>query len=376
MEFKINSKSFDKLLSKVIPAVPSRTPMAILENFLFEIKDGLLTVCATDLEISLRSSQNVAADSNAKMVVPAKLLHDIIRALPDIQLSVSTDSNSRLKLTTDKGVYHISYFSPEDFPEIPTVSRDKEIVIASDDLKRAFDKTSFAMSKEDMRPAMTGTLLEFAKDGLRFVATDGHRLVKYVNKSILTDYTEQYIIPERAISVLSKLLGDGDVKIYLSKTHASFISGDIEFITRLIGEKYPAYNSVIPLENENLLTVDRSELLSTIKRMLIFSSGTSKQVKFSISSNSLEVSSENIDTGSNAVETVQCDYSGESMDIGFNTAYVNDILSHLDSSKVVFKLHSPTKACIIEPVYAEDNSDKAPENEEVMMLLMPVRLNN
>uniref|UniRef100_A0A832DG85 Beta sliding clamp n=1 Tax=Ignavibacterium album TaxID=591197 RepID=A0A832DG85_9BACT len=376
MEFKINSKSFDKLLSKVIPAVPTRTPMAVLENFLFEIKDGLLTVCATDLEISLRSSQNVAADSNAKMVVPAKLLHDIIRALPDIQLSVSTDSNSRLKLTTDKGVYHISYFSPEDFPEIPTVARDKEIVIASDDLKRAFEKTSFAMSKEDMRPAMTGTLLEFAKDGLRFVATDGHRLVKYVNKSILTDYTEQYIIPERAISVLSKLLGDGDVKIYLSKTHASFISGDIEFITRLIGEKYPAYNSVIPLENENLLTVDRSELLSTIKRMLIFSSGTSKQVKFSISKNNLEVSSENIDTGSNAVETIQCDYSGEAMDIGFNTAYVNDILSHLDSSKVVFKLHSPTKACIIEPEYSSEGSDKAPENEEVMMLLMPVRLNN
>lgn len=383
MEFKINSKSFDKLLSKVIPAVPSRTPMAVLENFLFEIKDGLLTVCATDLEISLRSSQNVAADSNARMVVPAKLLHDIIRALPDIQLSVSTDSNSRLKLTTDKGVYHISYFSPEDFPEIPTVSLDKEIVIASDDLKRAFDKTSFAMSKEDMRPAMTGTLLEFAKDGLRFVATDGHRLVKYVNKAILTDYTEQYIIPERAISVLSKLLGDGDVKIYLSKTHASFISGDIEFITRLIGEKYPAYNSVIPLENENLLSVDRSELLSTIKRMLIFSSGTSKQVKFSITANNLEVSSENIDTGSNAVETIQCDYSGEAMDIGFNTAYVNDILSHLDSSKVVFKLHSPTKACIIEPVYSagkpeysSEGSDKAPENEEVMMLLMPVRLNN
>lgn len=383
MEFKINSKSFDKLLSKVIPAVPSRTPMAVLENFLFEIKDGLLTVCATDLEISLRSSQNVAADSNARMVVPAKLLYDIIRALPDIQLSVSTDSNSRLKLTTDKGVYHISYFSPEDFPEIPTVSRDKEIVIASDDLKRAFDKTSFAMSKEDMRPAMTGTLLEFAKDGLRFVATDGHRLVKYVNKTILTDYTEQYIIPERAISVLSKLLGDGDVKIYLSKTHASFISGDIEFITRLIGEKYPAYNSVIPLENENLLSVDRSELLSTIKRMLIFSSGTSKQVKFSITANNLEVSSENIDTGSNAVETIQCDYSGEAMDIGFNTAYVNDIISHLDSSKVVFKLHSPTKACIIEPVYSagkpeysSEGSDKAPENEEVMMLLMPVRLNN
>lgn len=369
MEFKINSKNFDKLLSKVIPAVPSRTPMAILENFLLEIKDGLLTVQATDLEISLKSSQNVAADGNLKIVVGAKFLHDIVRALPDLQLSISTDSNSRLKITTDKGVYHIAYFSPEDFPEIPAVSREKEIVIASEDLKKAFDKTSFAMSKEDMRPAMTGTLLEFAKDGLRFVATDGHRLVKYVNKSILTDYTEQYIIPERAISVISKLLGDGDVKIYLSKTHASFITGDIEFITRLIGEKYPAYNSVIPLENENILTIERSELLSTVKRMLIFSSGTSKQVKFSLSANTLEVSAENIDTGSNAKETIQCSYDGDPMDIGFNTAYVNDILSHLDSEKVIFKLHSPTKACIIEP-------DKTNENEEVLMLLMPVRLNN
>ncbi|MFN3872496.1 MAG: DNA polymerase III subunit beta [Ignavibacterium sp.] len=376
MEFKINSKSFDKLLSRVIPAVPTRTPMAVLENFLFEIKDGLLTVQATDLEIALKSSQNVAADSNAKMVVQAKLLHEIVRSLPDIQLSISTDSNSRLKLKTDKGVYHISYFSPEDFPEIPVVARDKEIVIASDDLKRAFDKTSFAMSKEDMRPAMTGTLLEFAQDGLRFVATDGHRLVKYVNKSILTDYTEQYIIPERAISVLSKLLSDGDVKVYLSKTHASFITGDIEFITRLIGEKYPAYSSVIPLENENLLTVDRSELLSTVKRMLIFSSGTSKQVKFSISQNDLEISAENIDTGSNAVEKVQCEYNGEPMDIGFNTAYVNDILSHLDSEKVVFKLHSPTKACIIEPDISSESAGKTSANEDIMMLLMPVRLNN
>lgn len=383
MEFKINSKSFDKLLSKVIPAVPTRTPMAVLENFLIEIKDGLLTVQATDLEISLKSSQNVAADSNTTMVVPAKLLHDIVRSLPDIQLSISTDSSpdsrqsgSRLKLKTDKGVYHISYFSPEDFPEIPVVARDKEVIIASDDLKRAFDKTSFAMSKEDMRPAMTGTLLEFAKDGLRFVATDGHRLVKYLNKSILTDYTEQYIIPERAISVLSKLLSDGDVKIYLSKTHASFITGDVEFITRLIGEKYPAYNSVIPLENENILTVDRAELLSTIKRMLIFSSGSSKQVKFSISANNLEISAENIDTGSNAVESIQCEYTGESMDIGFNTSYVNDIVSHLDSEKIIFKLHSPTKACIIEPDYSQNGSNKNSENEEIMMLLMPVRLNN
>ncbi len=369
MEFKINSKVLEKLLSKIIPAVPSRTPMPILENFLFDIKDGSLTVSATDLEIALKSSLNVAANQNIKMVIPARLLYDIVRSLEDAQVNFSVDGNGKLKITTDKGVYNLSYLPSEDFPEIPAVSREKEININGTELKKAFDQTAFAMSREDMRPAMTGTLLEFDKDGLKFVATDGHRLVKYINKSFTSEAHEQYIIPERAISVLVKQLGESDVRIYLSKTYASFLINDFEFISRLIGEKYPAYNSVIPLENENFLTISRTELLSAIKRMMLFSTSNSKQVKFSIAENSLEVSAEDIDHGSNAKENIQCEYKGDPMDIGFNTAYVNDILSHMEGDKLVFKLHSPTKASIIEPTKTE-------ENEDIMMLLMPVRINN
>ncbi len=369
MEFKINSKVLEKLLSKIIPAVPTRTPMPILENFLFDIKDGSLTVSATDLEIALRSSLNVAANQNIKMVIPARLIYDIVRSLDDAQINFIVDSNGKLKITTDKGVYNLSYSPAEDFPEIPVVSKEKEIIINGVELKKAFDQTAFAMSKEDMRPAMTGTLMEFDKDGLRFVSTDGHRLVKYINKSFTSDAHEQYIIPERAISVLLKQLGESDVKIYLSKTYASFLINDFEFISRLIGEKYPAYSSVIPLENENFLTVSRTELLSAIKRMMLFSTSNSKQVKFSIGENTLEVSAEDIDHGSNAKENIQCEYKGDPMDIGFNTAYVNDILSHLEGDKIVFKLHSPTKASIIEPTKTE-------ENEDIMMLLMPVRINN
>lgn len=369
MEFKINSKVLEKLLGKIIPAVPTRTPMPILENFLFEIKDGSLTVSATDLEIALRSAINITAEKNVKMVIPARLLYDIVRSLEDTMVNFSIDGKGKIKIKTDKGLYSLSYSPSEDFPEIPSVSKEKEVIINGNDLKKALDQTAFAMSKEDMRPAMTGTLLEFSKDGLRFVTTDGHRLVKFINKSFQTEVQEQYIIPERAISVLLKSIGDHDVKIYLSKTYASFIINDLEFISRLIGEKYPAYNSVIPLENENLLTVNRAELLSAIKRMMLFSTSNSKQVKFSISSSALEVSAEDIDHGSDAKEAVQCEYKGDSMDIGFNTTYVNDILSHLDSDQITFKLHSPTKAGIIEPVKQE-------ENEDIMMLLMPVRLNN
>jgi DNA polymerase-3 subunit beta len=369
MEFKVNSKVLEKLLSKIIPAVPARTPMPVLENFLFDIKDGQMTVSATDLEIALRSSINISADENIKMVIPAKLLFEIIRSLRDTQIHFEAESNSKLKLTTDNGVYNIGYSSPEDFPEIPAVAKDNEVTLNGIDLKRAIDQTSFAMSKEDMRPAMTGTLLEFSDEGLKFVTTDGHRLVKYIYKGIKRDQFDQYIIPERAISVLSKLTTDSDVKIYLSKTNISFQIADLEFITRLIGEKYPAYNSVIPLENENLMTVKTPDLLSTIKRMMLFSSSNLKQVKFSISKDGLEVSAEDIDHGSNAKENVECQYAGEPMDIGFNTAYVLDILSHVDNKEVIFKLHSPTKACILVPVETK-------ENEDLMLLLMPVRLNS
>lgn len=368
MEFKVNSEILEKLLSRIIPAVPARTPMPILENFLFEIKDGALTVSATDLEIALRSSINVASDENISMVVPARLLYDIIRSLKETQINFQTDGNAKLKLTTDNGVYNIGFSPAEDFPEIPSVSRDKEISISGKDLKKAIDQTSFAMSKEDMRPAMTGTLFEFTPEGLKFVATDGHRLVKFINKNIKTGADEQYIVPERAIAVLSKLLGEQDVKLYLSKTNVSFVSGELEFISRLIGEKYPAYNSVIPMENENTLIINRTELNDSIKRMMLFSSSSSKQVKFSIDKNNLEVSAEDIDLGSNAVENIKCEYDGDKMDIGFNTQYVSDILNHVNDDTVLFKLHSPTKACIIEPV-------QVPEDEELMLLLMPVRLN-
>ena len=369
MDFKVNSKILEKLLSKVIPAVPSRTPMPILENFMFEVKDGSLTVSATDLEIALRSAINVASEENVSFVIPARLLYDIIRSLEETQILFKTDSNSKLKLSTENGTYNIGYLPAADFPEIPQVARNKEITLNGKDLKKAIDQTSFAMSKEDMRPAMTGTLLEFTPDGLRFVTTDGHRLVKFVNKNIKTASEEQYIVPERAISVISKLLGETDVKIFISKSNISFNLGDVEFITRLIGEKYPAYSSVIPLENENLLKINRLAITSTIKRMLLFSSSSTKQVKFSIKKNKIEISAEDIDHGSDAVENLTCEYKGDPMDIGFNTQYVNDILTHVDNEKVIFKLHSPTKACIIEPGTTQ-------EDEELMLLLMPVRLNS
>jgi DNA polymerase-3 subunit beta len=377
MEFKVNSKSLEKLLNKIIPAVPSRTPMPILENFLFDLKDGLLTIFATDLEIALKASLNVVSEENIKIVVPARLLYDIVRSLQETTINFEVTPTGKIILKTENGYYTISYLLPEEFPDIPSfpeTSGDKEeiieINIGGEKLKYAIEQTAFAMSKEDMRPAMMGTLLEFQNEGLRFVTTDGHRLVNLLYKNINADITEQYIVPERAISVLSKIIEEKDVKMLLSKTHISFRTGDLEFITRLIGQKYPDYNSVIPLENENKVKIKAESLHNSIKRMLLFSPTTSRKVKFILSENNIEISAEDLDQGSFAKENIICEYTGESMEVGFNSTYVNDMLNHLqDEEELLFKLHSPTKAVIVEPVKSKDE-------EELMMLLMPVRLNS
>lgn len=375
MEFKVNSKELDKLLGKIIPAVPTRTPMPILENFLFEVKDGLLTIYATDLEISLKSSLNIVTEDNIKVVVPARLLNDIVKSLKETTIHFKFSTNKKINLITDTGKYVISYLDPDEFPEIPAVTDDKnvkdinEVLINGVELRQAFEKSSFAMSKEEMRPAMMGTLFEFTDDGLRFVTTDGHRLVNLQKKSVKANFNQQYVVPERAVSVLLKILDEKDVKIFMTKSYASFKLNDIELITRLIAQKYPDYNSVIPLENEFLLKVNTKDIHDSIKRMMLFSTSSTRRVKFSITKNSLEISAEDLDIGASGEEKVGCEYSNDDLEIGFNSAYVNDVLNHMsDNEEIIFKLHSPTKAVIIEPVVKK-------ENQDLMMLLMPVRLN-
>ena len=375
MEFKVNSKELEKLLSKIIPAVPARTPMPILENFLFEVKDGQLTIYATDLEISLKSSLNIVAEENIKIVVPARLLNDVVRSLKDTTIHFKLMANKKINIVTDMGKYTISYLDADEFPEIPAVDAEKnakdinEVLVNGVELRQAFDKCAFAMSKEEMRPAMMGTLFEFTDDGLRFVTTDGHRLVNILKKNIKAAFNQQYVIPERAVSVLSKILDEKDVKIHLTKTFVSFKLNDIELITRLIAQKYPDYASVIPLENEFQMKVNTKDIHDSIKRMMLFSTSSTRRVKFSISKDALEISAEDLDIGASGEEKVVCEYEGDSIEIGFNSAYVNDVLSHLNTEEeIIFKLHSPTKAVVIEPVQKK-------ENQDLMMLLMPVRLN-
>lgn len=379
MEFKVNSKELEKLLSKLYPAVPSRSPISQLENFLMEIKDGKLTAYASDLEVALKASLNIVSEENIKFAIPAKLIYDMVRTFSDTTIHFQFLDNGKINVSTDKGKYKISYLDADEYPELPSFSTDdveniEKFSINGLDLKYIFDKTYFALSKDEVRPAMNGVFFQMSEEGLKNVATDGHRLVYINKKNAEFSYNAEFIVPERAVSILMKGLDDSEVTLYFKKesnSTVSFVLNDVELVTRLIDKKYPDYRAVIPAENDNMLKINLKELQDAIKRMMLFTtSSNTRRVKLSISNNNLEISAEDVDKGASGTENVTCEYSGEPMDIGFNSVYLNEVLSHMQSENdILFKLYNPTKAAILEPEKKKDNFD-------LLMLLMPVRLNN
>ncbi len=375
MNFNINSKDLEKLLTKIFPAVPVRTPMPLLSNFLFELKDGKLTIYATDLEIYLKSSVPVSAEGEFKGLLPARRFYDLIRSLKDSDIRFEIEADNVIYLVTPGGHYKFNYLPSDEYPKIPKFPDDendaelKEIVIKGEDLKYSLEKTVFAISKEEVRPAMMGLLLEFEEEGLRFVATDGHRLVNLLNKNIKHDLTEQYIVPEKAVSILTKLVEEKDVKIFINSAHISFQTDNLELISRLVNYKYPDYKAVIPYENEYELLVNREELLNSLRRMLLFAITKIRKVTFNITEDKLEISAEDIDSGANARETLECVYNGMPVELSFNAAFLSDLLVHMsEQEKVLFKLHNESKAVLLLPGEKQENLD-------LLMLMMPIRAN-
>ncbi len=376
MKFKVNSKELEKTLAKVFPAVPTKTPVAILENFYVEIQDGIMTVYATDMEMAMKSSLNVVAEGDFSAVISARKFYDTIRALGDTSLTIETLDNLRLKISWEKGEFVLSYQPASEFPKIPAFPADGSegeifsFTLGGEELKTAIDKTSFAISKESFRPAMMGILFEFSEEGLRFVSTDGHRLINILYKNHSVETPASYVVPGDVMTILQKVLDEKEVKIFFSKSHASFILDDLELIARLINERYPDYKSVIPLENEFTLTINPKDLLASVKRVMLITSDKLKRVKLNLEEGKeVEISAEDMDMGDSSKETVAGVYIGDAMEIGFNANYLSDVLSHLsEENEIVMKLHSPNKAVVIVP--AEEK-----ENQELTMLLMPVRLN-
>ena len=372
MKFSVSSSDLQKKLSLAGGAISSNPVLPILEDFLFRIEDGTLTIAATDLETSVITTMEVNADGNGTVAVPAKILIDTLKALPQqpITFDVNED-NFGIQITSAYGKYKLAGENGEDYPDIPEPSEADEVSVSALSLLEGINKTLFATSTDELRPAMTGVFFQVDFSKLIMVATDAHKLVKYSVNDIDGEVSSQFIVPKKALNLLKSALPSTDeaVQVSFDKANAFFSFGQTKMACRLIDARYPDYNAVIPVDNPNELLIARSDLQQSLKRIVIYANKTTNQVILNIADGSLTVSAQDLDFSNEATEQMACQYSGEPLTIGFNAKFLVEMLGVLEGEEVRLEMSTATRAGILVPT--EQNA-----GQEIMMLVMPVMLSN
>ncbi|NEM99009.1 DNA polymerase III subunit beta [Pontibacter burrus] len=372
MKFIVSSSALLKQLASINGVVTNNPVVPILENFLFEISDSTLTITASDLETSMITELPVEARENGRIAAPAKILLDTLKNLPDQPVTFTIDEETyTIEISSSNGRYKLSGENATDFPRVPVVTGGNAIEIPSNVLSRAINKTIFAVSNDELRPAMTGIFVQLRSDNVTFVATDGHRLLRYRRMDVATSQEASLIIPRKAFTLLKSTLPTEAtaVRMEFNNSNAFFSFDNIRMICRLIDERYPDYENVIPVQNPNKLIIERQSLLSSVKRISIYSNKTTHQIRLKLSGSELQVSAEDLDFSNEANERLACQYDGEDMEIGFNAKFLIEMLNNIDSDEITFELSTPNRAGLLMPLANEDN-------ENVLMLVMPVMLNN
>lgn len=369
MRFIVSTSELLKKLSLIGGVISSNTVLPILEDFLFDInEEGEMKIFATDMETSMSTTIKVEANEKGRIAIPARILLDTLKTLAEQPLTFSFDENTfAVELSSSTGKYKLAGENPEDFPLIPPVSDAEKVEIASDVLGKAITNTIFATSNDELRAAMTGVYFQMETNGLNFVATDASKLVKYTRKDIKSKIASSFIVPRKALQLIKGSLPNFEtlVSISYNNTNAFFSFDDTELICRLIDARYPDYNAVIPSENNNILELNRVDFLNTLKRISIFSNKTTYQCVLNVSSSEMKVSSQDLDFSNEAFERMDCNYSGDNIEIAFNARYLIEMLSILTTNEIHLELSTPARAGILVP--AEQD-----ENEMLLMLVMPV----
>jgi len=370
MNFVISSASLLKHLQGISGVLSTSNALPILDNFLFEIKDGLLTVSASDLETTMRTTMDVEAKEEGKVAVPAKLLLDVLKNLPDQPCTFLVDTDSfSIEIAYDNGKSKMVGYNGDEFPRTPALENSSSIRISGEIISRAINKTLFATGVDDLRPVMSGVFCEFSPDNITFVATDAHKLVRFTRTDSQADGSSSFILPKKPLNLLkTNLKGDEEVRLDYNDSNAVFTFNDLVLICRLIDGKYPNYEAVIPKENPNVLTIDRAQFLSSIKRVSIFANKTTHQIKLKLAGSELSLSAEDIDFANEANERLTCNYAGEDLEIGFNSRFLMEMLNNLESNEVRLEMSAPNRAGLLMP-------SESVEHEDILMLVMPVMLN-
>lgn len=374
MKFIVSSNALLKQLQSLSGVLASSNTLPILDNFLFEIDNKQLTITASDLETTITATMAVEAKEQGAIAIPARLLLDTLKAFPEQPLTFSIDTRLfGIEIISDQGKYKMTGFNGVEFPKSPVLEEPRTIMIPGGTLVTAINKTLFATGNDDLRPVMSGIFFELGEEGIRFVATDAHKLVRYSRTDIQAEGGASFIVPKKPLTLLKNALGsssNAEVTVAYNENNASFTFDNTILVCRLIDGKYPNYEAVIPKKNPNKLTIDRAGFLSSIRRVSIFSNKTTHQVRLSINGSQLKVSAEDLDFANEANEQLTCSYEGEDMTIGFNSRFLMDMLNNLNSENVVIEMSAPNRAGILLP------AESTEVGEDVLMLVMPVMLNN
>ncbi|WP_044397295.1 DNA polymerase III subunit beta [Lacinutrix sp. Hel_I_90] len=372
MKFIVSSTYLLKQLQVLGGVINSSNTLPILDNFLFDIDNNALTVSASDLETTMSSTLEIESDSKGSVAIPARLLLDTLKTFPEQPLTFTIEDNNIVEINSNHGKYALAYADGAEFPKAVALEDPSATTIAGHILATAISKTIFAAGNDDLRPVMSGVFFQFSTDNLTFVATDAHKLVKYTREDVSASQVAEFIMPKKPLTLLKGILAasDENVTIEYNDSNAKFTFENTILICRLIDGKYPNYEAVIPKENPNKLTIDRTQFLNSVKRVSIFSNKTTHQIRLKIAGAELNISAEDIDYSNKAEERLTCDYQGDDMQIGFNSRFLTEMLNNLNATDVQLEMSMPNRAGILTPV------DGLDEGEHVTMLVMPVMLNS
>ena len=374
MNFIVSSSYLLKNLNAISGVITSNPVVPILENVLFEIESGNLLITASDLQTSVIVELQVESKEDGSVAIPAKILIETLKNLPEQPVTFSIDDqNYNIEINSDNGKYKLAGENSADFPKVPTLNDGFSSAIDSSILNSAISNTIFSTSTDELRPAMTGIFFKLSNSSGTFVSTDGHRLVKYIRTDIKGDEVDHdMIIPRKSLNLLKSVIPTDkstDINLEFNASNAFFSFENIKMVCRLIDERYPDYDNVIPNDNSNIVILDRSEILGSLKRISIYANKTTNQVRFKISGSEILISAEDLDFSNEANERISCEHDGDNIEIGFNAKFLIEMLSNIESDKVRFKLSEPNRAGLIVP-------DNMSENEDITMLVMPVMLND
>jgi DNA polymerase-3 subunit beta len=373
MQFIVSSTLLLKHLQSISGVLSTNNTLPILDNFLFSIEGKQLTVLASDLETTISSRFEIEAKEDGAVAIPAKFLMDALKTFSEQPLTFSVDmSNFGIEISSDNGKFKLSGQNKDEFPNTPVLESPSSMTLSSDVLSRAITKTIFATGNDDLRPVMSGVFFQLESDSVTFAATDAHKLVRYRSTSSQASSTTSFIVPKKPLNLLKNLVGNttDDVTLEYSESNVHFKFDDFNVVCRLIDGKYPNYDAVIPKTNPNRLTVERQSLLNSMKRVSIFSNKSTHQVRLKVAGSELAISAEDLDFANAANERLTCSYEGTDMEIGFNSRFLIEMLSNLESDNIHLEMSDPSRAGIILP------SETDIEGEDILMLVMPVMLNN